>query len=119
VIGNPSYTSALSLDNTLNDARIDLKCVKSCRLWPGNKEPREEVAAVFPDVQMQVSTSTQSEQRPELSVCSLGMVRLNSAESGFDVWKKVSLRDNQEEVGALIMARQKRSKCDRDSTRAR
>ena len=54
---------------------------------------------------MQVSTSTQSEQRPD-SVCSLGKVRLNSAESGFDVWKKVSLRDNQEEVGALIMARQ-------------
>ena len=86
---------------------------------PGNKEAEGEAAAVFPNVQMQVHASTQSEQLPALSVSSPGKVCLNPAETGFDMWKKVSLRDNQEEPGALIMARQKRSKCDRNSTQAR
>ena len=83
------------------------------------RKPREEAAAIFPNVQMQVHTSTQSEQLPERSVSSLGKVYLNTAETGFDVWKKLSLGNNQEELEALIMARQQRSKCDRDSTRVR
>jgi hypothetical protein len=83
------------------------------------RKPTEEVATVFPNAQMQVYTSTQSEQLPERSVSSLGKVCLNTAETGFDVWKKVSLSNNQEELEALIMARQQRSKCDRDSTQVR
>ena len=81
------------------------------------RKPREEVAAIFPNVQMQVHTSTQSERLPERSVSSLAKVHLNTAETGFDVWKSVG--NNQEELEALIMARQQRSKCDRDSTQVR
>jgi hypothetical protein len=96
--------------------------VPDCRNLNKNdsfRKPREEVAAVFPNVQMQVYASTQREQLPGLSVSSLGKICLNTAETGFDVWKKVGLSNNQEELEALIMARQQRSKCDRDSTQVR
>jgi hypothetical protein len=83
------------------------------------RKSREKVAAVFPNVQMQVHASTQSEQLPGLSVSSLGKVCLNTTGTGFDVWKKVSLNNNQAEFEALIMERQQRSKCDRDSTQVR
>jgi hypothetical protein len=83
------------------------------------RKPREEVAAVFPNVQMQIYTSTQGERLPELSVSLLGKFYLNTGETGFDVWKKVSFNNNREELEALIMARHQRSKCDRDSTRTR
>jgi len=81
------------------------------------RKPRAEVAAVFPNVQMQVYTSTQSEQLPEFLVPLLGKFAPNTGETGFDVWKKVSLSpNNREELEALIMARHQRSKCDRDSS---
>ena len=83
---------------------------------PGNKEAEGGSCGRFPERKMQVYTSTQGERLPELSVSLLGKFYLNTGETGFDVWKKVSFNNNREELEALIMARHQRSKCDRDSS---
>ncbi len=47
--------------------RIVIALLASVLAAHASEKPREEVAAVFPNVQMQVYTSTQSEQLRELS----------------------------------------------------
>ena len=69
---------------------------------PEIRKPRDEVAAVFSNAQMQVYTSTQSEQLPEPLVSSLGKFAPKTGETGFDAWKTVSLSpNNREELEAL------------------
>ena len=85
---------------------------------PENKEAEGGSRGHFPERANASPYLDAKRTASETSVSSLGKVYLNTAETGFDMWKRFSLRDNQEELEALIMARQKRSKCDRDSTRA-
>jgi hypothetical protein len=66
------------------------------------RRPGKEIAAVFRNVQVQVYTATKGRQLPELSISLLGDFYFNTGETDVDVWRKVSLSNNRQELAAFI-----------------